>query len=152
VNQYGWGEQLLGDLDPVATGFRDLRSGTDVELGLSVYEPFGIAPLEPFSSGAVCVMSDACGCAHHLQRLQREGQVFQECFVIGRFTEHDLQPEDIDMESLREIESNWYGEMAGELYEKLQTARSDRLTLAKKAMPNLSWTAAVQRDLIPSLR
>ena len=106
----------------------------------------------PLNPGAVCVVSDACGCAHHLQGLQHQGQVSPECFVIGPFTQHDLPPANIDMESLRKIESDCYDKMTTELYEKLQAARSDRLALAKKAMPNLSWTAAVQRYLIPSLR
>jgi hypothetical protein len=70
VNQFGWGEGRLGSLKAEGTTFHDLRNGVDVELGLSVYEPFGIAPLEPFSSGAVCVLSDACGCAAHLVALK----------------------------------------------------------------------------------
>jgi hypothetical protein len=152
VNQYGWGKTLLGDLDPVATEFKDLRTGTDVELGLSVYEPFGIAPLEPFSSGAVCVVSDACGCARHLQRLRHERQVSAECFVIGRFTQHDLPPANIDMQSFKRIEADCYNAMAAELYERLQAPRGDRLDLARQAMPNLSWQAAVQQHLIPNLR
>jgi hypothetical protein len=138
-------------LDPGATKFKDLRSGTDVELGLSVYEPFGIAPLEPFSSGAVCVLSDACGCAQHLQQLQYQGKVSPDGFVVGRFTQHDLSPTDIDIHSLRKIEADCYDAMAAELHEKLQATRSRRLALAKQAMPNLSWNAAVQQYLIPSL-
>ena len=47
---------------PAEMVFADLRRGTDVEFGQSLYEPFGIAQLEPLSSGALCVVSDVCGC------------------------------------------------------------------------------------------
>jgi len=35
----------------------------DVEFGMSVYEPFGIAQLESLTFGGICVVSNVCGCA-----------------------------------------------------------------------------------------
>ena len=43
--------------------FMDIRKGSDVEFGQSIYEPFGIAQLEPLTFGAICVFSNVCGCA-----------------------------------------------------------------------------------------
>ena len=37
--------------------------GTDVEFGMSIYEPFGISQLEPLTFGGICVISSVCGCA-----------------------------------------------------------------------------------------
>ena len=42
--------------------FADLRRATDIEFGMATYEPFGISPLEPLGSGAICVISSVCGC------------------------------------------------------------------------------------------
>jgi hypothetical protein len=43
--------------------FMDIRKGSDVEFGQSIYEPFGIAQVEPISFGGICVFSECCGCA-----------------------------------------------------------------------------------------
>ncbi|MCB0110451.1 MAG: hypothetical protein KDE53_31235, partial [Caldilineaceae bacterium] len=34
----------------------------DLEFGQSIYEPFGIAQVEPLSFGALCCVSNVCGC------------------------------------------------------------------------------------------
>jgi hypothetical protein len=62
INQFGFSRDRIGDTMPSDLGFDDLRNGTDVEFGQSIYEPFGIAQLEPLPSGALCVISNVCGC------------------------------------------------------------------------------------------
>lgn len=62
INQFGFSRDRIGDTMPPDLGFDDLRNGADVEFGQSIYEPFGIAQLEPLPSGALCVISNVCGC------------------------------------------------------------------------------------------
>jgi len=62
VNQFGWRRGLCGQRMPEDSSIADVRQGTDAEFGLSVYEPFGISQLEPLSAGAICLISDVCGC------------------------------------------------------------------------------------------
>ncbi len=62
VNQFGWTRELCGRRMPEEMTFADIRQGTDVEFGMSVYEPFGISQLEPLSFGAICVPTNVCGC------------------------------------------------------------------------------------------
>lgn len=62
INQFGWSRDRCGQRMPAEMEFKDLRFGTDVEFGQSIYEPFGIAQVEPLSFGAICVLSSACGC------------------------------------------------------------------------------------------
>jgi glycosyltransferase involved in cell wall biosynthesis len=62
INQFGWEPQLCGARMPAGSTFADVRMGTDVEFGMSVYEPFGISQLEPLSSGGICVVTNVCGC------------------------------------------------------------------------------------------
>ena len=45
----------------------DIRKGSDVEFGQSIYEPFGIAQLEPLTFGGICVFTNVCGCAGFLR-------------------------------------------------------------------------------------
>ncbi len=63
VNQFGWDRATCGLRMPEDMTFLDVRKGSDVEFGQSIYEPFGIAQLEPLSFGGICVVSRACGCA-----------------------------------------------------------------------------------------
>lgn len=150
VNQFGWAKDRLGALDPARSTFLDLRLGTDVEIGLSIYEPFGIAPLEPFSSGAVCLLSDSSGCALHLEELRSRGLVSDDGYVIGRFLRPDIDPARVDLSKLREIEGQVYAEMIAELEGKLAKPREERLRSAERALPHISWAAAT-RALLDAL-
>lgn len=68
VNQFGWERKVCGDRMPAEMEFMDIRRGSDVEFGQSIYEPFGIAPLEPLTFGSICVVSQVSGCATFAQR------------------------------------------------------------------------------------
>jgi hypothetical protein len=63
VNQFGWERAVCGERMPADMSFRDIRCGSDAEFGLSMYEPFGIAQLEPLTYGGICVLSRVCGAA-----------------------------------------------------------------------------------------
>ena len=53
----------------------DLRHGSDAEFGQSIYEPFGIAQIEPIGFGSLSVVSDVCGCLGFLQASAGKGGV-----------------------------------------------------------------------------
>ncbi|MYC14949.1 MAG: hypothetical protein F4Y39_14605 [Gemmatimonadetes bacterium] len=72
VNQFGWDQASCGQRMPQDMTFEDLRRGTDVEFGQSIYEPFGIAVLEPLTFGGLCVPSSVCGCCGFLGRVTKE--------------------------------------------------------------------------------
>src|SRR3954452_16393828 len=63
INQFGFDPKPLGSRIPEATEFMDIRKGSDAEFGQSIYEPFGIAQVEPISFGGICVYTNVCGCA-----------------------------------------------------------------------------------------
>jgi hypothetical protein len=63
INQFGFDRRTCGERMPVDMEFMDIRKGSDVEFGQSIYEPFGIAQVEPISFGGICVFSNVCGCA-----------------------------------------------------------------------------------------
>jgi hypothetical protein len=68
VNQFGWSRDRCGERMPANMAFTDIRKGSDLEFGQSIYEPFGIAQLEPLSFGALCVVSNVCGCVGFVRR------------------------------------------------------------------------------------
>ena len=67
INQFGFDQKSCGRQMPADMEFLDIRKGTDVEFGQSIYEPFGIAQLEPLTFGGICVVSNVCGCAGFLR-------------------------------------------------------------------------------------
>jgi hypothetical protein len=68
LNQFGWCQERCGQRMPPQLEFAHLRYGTDLEFGQSIYEPFGIAQIEPVAAGALSVVSDVCGCTGFLQQ------------------------------------------------------------------------------------
>lgn len=151
ANQFGWNQERLGALNANGSTFKDIRLGIDVELGLSVYEPFGIAPLEPLGSGAVSVVSDSSGAAHHLAKLAKQGKVSEQSFVIARFSEHKHRPHTVTPERLRSIEETVYRQIAADIAERLAVPREERLAAARMSMKHLSWQCAVEEYLLPAL-
>ncbi len=73
INQFGFSRDRCGDRMAADIAFDDLRRATDLEFGQSIYEPFGIAQVEPLSTGALCVISDVCGCLGFASHNQKTG-------------------------------------------------------------------------------
>jgi hypothetical protein len=69
VNQFGWSRSTCGQMMQPDMEFIDIRKGTDIEFGQSIYEPFGIAQLEPLSFGGLCVITNICGCAGFVDKV-----------------------------------------------------------------------------------
>jgi len=67
VNQFGFAPKRCGKRMPEDMEFMDIRKGSDLEFGQSIYEPFGIAQLEPLTFGGICVFSSVCGCSGFLR-------------------------------------------------------------------------------------
>lgn len=63
LNQYGFEQGLCGTRMPADVSFFSLRLASDVEFGMSIYEPFGIAQLETLPYGGVPLVTGVCGCA-----------------------------------------------------------------------------------------
>ena len=72
VNQFGWSQDRCGTKMPAEMVFSDLRQGTELEFGQSIYEPFGIAQIEPLAFGALSLLSNICGCVGFVEQAARE--------------------------------------------------------------------------------
>lgn len=114
VNQFGWDTNSCGATMPADMEFMDLRRGSDAEFGQSIYEPFGIALLEPLSFGAVCVVSDVCGCLGFVARSSIGGE--GGGLVRGEYTR---LRQDLDMQAVRAI--------SPEICRRLETGESQRV-------------------------
>ncbi len=69
INQFGFEQRVCGLRMPADMEFMDIRKGSDAEFGQSIYEPFGIAQVEPISFGGICVFTNICGCAGFVEKV-----------------------------------------------------------------------------------
>ena len=158
VNQWDWSRQVCGDRMGEEMTFADIRAGTDVEFGLSVYEPFGISQFEPLCFGAICVVSNVCGCMG-FARKGAAGKAFDDNIIEGDFLEVP------DGKTIAELL-----EMPAGLRDRIESLESRRLaalvlarlprdeaTIAKRIAGgyelarNMSWQHVTKEYFLPSL-
>ncbi len=158
VNQWDWNRAVCGERMPADMTFRDIRAGTDVELGLSVYEPFGISQLEPLCFGALCVVSNVCGCMGFARRAGGDGG-WEDNIIEGDFlalprrmsTEELLA---ISIPQRDQIESREAARLAGLIVQKLprcEQALRERIASGHKLARKMSWEHVVTDYFLPSL-
>ncbi len=160
VNQFGWSRARCGMRMPEEMTFEDLRIGTDLEFGESIYEPFGIAQVEPLSSGALCVVSNVCGCNGFIHRANGDpnfGNV-----VVGDYTSLPpgwavWSPWDalwIDRGVRDGIEAhNSYGvaQRVNDLLPRSPAGMARLLQAGQAVARGMSWDVVVADYLVPAL-
>lgn len=159
VNQFGFSRQRLGPAAPMGVTTGDLRRAADVELGMSTYEPFGIAQLEPLHAGAVCVTSDVCGCMGLVKRAMSELGMASCDLVLpadfaGRVPGGTAHPERMSVAERLKLEDEVCRELAAKLAERLPTTEAQQrahLELGQKLAKRMSWDHVVTSDFIPAL-
>jgi len=159
VNQWDWNQTVCGKRMPPEMTFTDIRCGTDVEFGLSVYEPFGISQLEPLSFGALCVVSNVCGCVGFARRAGR-GKPIDNNLIEGDFLTLDSTPGTVDeMKNLPasrrdELESVVCQQLARAIVERLARdthTLEQRIRSGYELACRMSWEHVVSEYFLPSL-
>lgn len=160
VNQFGWERALCGRRMPEQMRFADLRDGADLEFGQSIYEPFGIAQVEPLSSGALCVPSSVCGCLGLASRANG-GEIPQNAIVA----DYVFIPPDWKMwsawdalridQAVRDgIEARQSWEVAQRIANRLPKNDDDRRRLLEeghRVASGMTWDVIVDDYLLPAL-
>jgi len=161
VNQFGWSQERCGRRMPAAMNFMDLRHGADVEFGQSIYEPFGIAQIEPLSFGALCVPSNVCGAVGFVQRAAADFTDFPNVIVADYVTPPDdwlyHSAEDalsIDQYARDLIERQRSKRVAEAISARLPLTEAEARALlasGQLAAYRMSWEVVVQDYLLPAL-
>ncbi len=157
VNQFGWDRASCGDWIPEGSGFADLRRGSDVEFGQSIYEPFGIAQVEPLSFGAISVVSDVCGCVGFVRRsLPTRGTY--DGFIVGEYTKLVGEGADTSLEIGRAQVDLTESEQSRAVADQLAVAlganarrRQARLRGGFATASAMSWERVADDWLVPVL-
>ena len=159
MNQFGWSRERCGSRMPAEMEFADIRRGSDLEFGQSIYEPFGIGQVEPLYAGALCCLSSVCGCVGFIHK--RGGTDVANVVVADYVT----LPEPFGGLSLGQILS--IGKADRDIVET-QTARRVALSIAARLprdeqaahalmdsgyalSAQMSWAVVVEELLLPAL-
>ena len=166
VNQFGFSRDRLGETMPADIGFGDLRRGTDLEFGQSIYEPFGIAQIEPLPAGALCVVSDVCGCVGFVRqsigmlRLSLPVEERQRPIanvIVGQYTllqDWSMDPMQVGRAQRDDVERNTARIIAQLIVEHLPRTDEEKqqlITQGYALAQRMSWDIVASEQLLPSL-
>ncbi|NOX62905.1 MAG: hypothetical protein GXP42_13325 [Chloroflexi bacterium] len=161
INQFGWSRDRCGERMPADMTFAHLRHGSDLEFGQSIYEPFGIAQVEPLSFGALCVPSNVCGCVGFVEKAAADMPHFPNLIVADYVTpppgQHFETPWDalrIDQYDRDQIEIANSRIVAESIASRLplNDAQTQRLLdYGQEAGSRMSWEVVARDYLLPAL-
>ena len=158
VNQFGWERNLCGQRMPADMEFMDIRKGSDAEFGQSIYEPFGIAQVEPISFGGICILSNVCGCAGFVDKVTG-GQPTPNV-IVADYTalhEHDLRPEhlmSVGQSQRNRIEHEVAEQVAQQLIERLPRNPEEFEQFINRGYDlakHMSWDAVARDYILPGI-
>jgi hypothetical protein len=173
INQFGFTPKRCGKRMPEDVEFMDIRKGSDVEFGQSIYEPFGIAQLEPLTFGGICVFSSVCGCSGFLRdtcsdsRLQTPDSSLGSLknVIIADYTNLTTHPDKIGTEvedilridrSVRDrIEASESEKVAMQICSRLPKNEAEVESMIQtgyELAKNMSWDVVVKNYLLSSLQ
>jgi hypothetical protein len=158
VNQFGFDRHRCGHRMPEDMEFMDIRKGSDVEFGQSIYEPFGIAQLEPLSFGGICVLSSVCGCTGFIRKIN--GSEEKRNIIIADYTNLDMMKFD-DSEDMLKIDANIRDKIehyvsekvAMEIFARLPKNDAEMLEMINSGYDlaeHMSWEAVVENYILKS--
>ncbi len=159
INQFGFDRSCCGSKVPLDVEFIDIRKGSDVEFGQSIYEPFGIAQLEPLTYGSLCVFTDVCGCAGFVRDVTG-GQPVRNILLADYANLGDRSYRDIEdllgigRHVRDQIETGEAARLAREILERLPANEAELATMLSEGHRlayNMSWDVVVRKYLLNDL-
>jgi hypothetical protein len=160
INQFGFEPERCGKRMPQDMEFMDIRKGSDVEFGQSIYEPFGIAQLEPLTFGGICVFSSVCGCLGFLR--DTTGGADVKNAIIADYTNlmangyHEIEDIlQINRSVRNRIEANESERVAMQICSRLPKNEAEIESMIQTGYnlaKNMSWDVVVRNYLLRDLQ
>jgi len=161
VNQFGWERRLCGQRMPADMEFMDIRKGSDAEFGQSIYEPFGIAQVEPISFGGICVFSNVCGCAGFVEKAAASTGGKTPNVIVADYTdlpEKGLRPEqlmNIGQPQRDQLENTVAAMVANDLIARLPRTPAEFEQFIERGYElarQMSWDAVARDYVLPGIQ
>ncbi|MDA3838759.1 MAG: hypothetical protein PF574_07240 [Candidatus Delongbacteria bacterium] len=159
INQFGFNAHSCGNRIPRNAEWIDIRIGSDAELGMSVYEPFGIAQIETVQFGGLAVLSDACGCSNLIKDKYKTSK---NSFHIIDFTENidKLSVEElltISKEKRTEIEKEEIKSNSEMIFKKMTSVNNEKsmkahLETAQSLADKIDWNYIFSKNILPVIK
>jgi glycogen synthase len=160
INQFGFAPKKCGKRMPEDIEFMDIRKGSDVEFGQSIYEPFGIAQLEPLTFGGICVFSSVCGCSGFLRDVTGAESVKNA--IVADYTNLETNNH-ADIEDLLQIDRSVRNRIEAAQSEKVAMQICSRLPKNQAEVESMiqtgyelakymSWDVVMKNYLLSSLQ
>jgi hypothetical protein len=159
VNQFGFDAKACGARMPADMEFMDIRKGSDAEFGQSIYEPFGIAQVEPISFGGICIFTNICGCAGFVDKANG-GQPTPNV-IVADYTDlpnKSMRPEQlmaIGQPQRDQIEHEVSGRVAQELVDRLPRTPAEFEPFIERGFvlaSKMSWDVVAKEYVIPGIQ
>ena len=159
INQFGFDRKTCGERMPADMEFMDIRKGSDVEFGQSIYEPFGIAQVEPISFGGICVFTNVCGCAGFADKAA--GGKPTPNIAVADYTDlpdKTLRPEQLmnlgqfEREAIEHLVAE---KIANELIERLPRSPEEFEAFIERGYAmaqQMSWDAVARDYVVPGIQ
>jgi len=164
INQFGFNRKHCGNKMPEDMEFIDIRRGSDVEFGQSIYEPFGIAPLEPLTFGAICVLSGVSGCCglvnEAIEGIEPASIKGTRNVIVADYTAIDGRQSDagqllgIDRNVRDQVEARVSRDVADEIITLLPKNESEVEAMIENGYAiakNMSWDIVASKYILPSI-
>lgn len=153
LNQFGFNQRDCGLRLPEESTLLDLRLASDAEIGLSIYEPFGIAQLETLPYGGFPIISSACGCRGLLANSISPASYVEIDFTLlppayGDLIHTEEAMKQISSDVRSQIESYWCKAFAPQIVKLLPAndrQRRRRFDAACEQSHLLDWEHVVTR-------
>ncbi len=157
VNQFGFSKTKCPTLLAEEVDTIDLKIASDVELGMSIYEPFGISHIEVLPFGGISIHSTSCGVYFFLEK------IFQNTFKPYYALDFISIGKNFDLETLKiltseqriALEELCIANNISKIFEKIPKNLKEKelifnqiTELAKK----LSWDEIIKNNFIPKIK
>jgi glycogen synthase len=160
LNQFGFCRKCCGTRIPEDMEFLDIRKGADVEFGQSIYEPFGIAQLEPLTFGGICVVSSVCGCSGFLRDVTGpegvKNVIVADYTNLGTHNYTDIEDMlQIDRSVRNQIETSESEKVAMQICSRLAKSELEiegMVQTGYQLAKDMSWDVAIRDYLLNSLQ
>ena len=160
VNQFGWSRERCGERMPKDMTIDDIHWGSDLEFGQSTYEPFGISQARSLGFGALCVLSNVCGCLGFMRQLSK-GKLPDNLIVADyvtlpeEMTRGGYQATQVLGQPERDlIEAAQAQHVAQEIMARLPTTKRARQGMLRRGYrmgQKMNWDIVVQNYLLPAM-
>jgi glycogen synthase len=161
INQFGFSRKYCGNRMPEDMEFMDIRKGSDLELGQSIYEPFGISQLEPLTFGGICVFSSVCGCAGLVSDVVNTTEHVKNVIIADYTNLNNFNYADIEdllqiSRPIREqIEANVSENVAQQIIQRLPKNESEIENMIRTGYDlakNMTWDVIINNYLLNNLQ